>query len=346
MIWGQNGQGKTNIVEAIYAAMRAKSFRPYSSRHDWIPGQSTNQGTMIGLTIESALGADYESKIFRKPDGNWGLELNGKRTTPYQFKNTFSIVSFSPDDHSLVRGAPDLRREFMDEVFGDVVPGYLEVLERFEKCLKQRNTLLKSAKSSGIAPNKNEFSTWSELLAKSAFELRELRREIFEDFSKRLSAKVHSLFADALPNFTVRYLADVDASSPQDFLKAFDQGYEVDLKTGWTHRGPHRDDFEMLLSGGLDAKSKSSQGQSRLIALALKWMHADWVEEQRGEIPVFLIDDLSSELDATRRSALISLIHSVSGQIFLTVTDPSLVDFPGKFEYKNVQIFSGQIVPK
>src|SRR5690606_23056413 len=118
--------------------------------------------------------------------------------------------------------------------------------------------------------------------------------------------------------------------------------FQKDLATGWTHRGPHRDDFSIQWNG-LDSRSKSSQGQARLLALSLRWTHALWVSQERRELPLFLIDDFSNELDILRRKKLLELLGQISGQILITGTDPNSAEVAFFSEFRNFNVNKGEV---
>jgi DNA replication and repair protein RecF len=342
--WGPNAQGKTNVLEALFAALRGKSFRPYSSKSDWVPkGSETSQEaarTRVAIGLEDKRGFTTDVVLSQSPAGKWDLSFNGKRSLPSAVRSKIAVVVFSPDDHGLVREGPEQRRDYLDELFTDVCPGYAEVLGRFEKALKSRNSLLRRE----IIPEA-ELRTWSHMLAEAATQLSQLRREIWPEFRRIFLGIASDLFAGFTGPLEVELVADVPgAPTVEVFLEAFQKGLEVDKATGWTHRGPQRDDFSVRL-GGSDARTTFSQGQARLLALSLKWTHAEWVRSQRGEPPIFLLDDFSSELDARRRELLLQQIRGLSGQIFVTGTDPSLVDSAGISEYTFFHVFAGVLTP-
>lgn len=345
--WGPNAQGKTNVLEALFAATRGKSFRPYSSKSDWIP-RLRSQAQLppeVKISLEDRRGYTTELLLNLGANDKWELFLNGKRTFPSLVRSKVAVVVFSPDDHGLVREGPEYRRDFMDELFTDVCPGYAEVLARFEKALKSRNLLLRRE-----AIPDAELRTWSQLLAEAAAQLGALRNEIWPEFRLNFLRIAGELFAGFSGALEIRLEADIareDGRVPEstDYLDAFRHCFEKDKATGWTHRGPQRDDFTVLLDGA-DARTTFSQGQARLLALSLKWTHAQWVSSQRAEPPLFLLDDFSSELDAQRRELLLQQIRGLSGQIFVTGTDSTLVDSSGISEYTFWDVSQGILTPE
>jgi DNA replication and repair protein RecF len=292
----------------------------------------------IGLSID----CEMKKVIDRNGIDKWEFFLNDKKVSPTKLREYIPVVAFSPDDHSLIRGTAEYRRDFLDEVFTDICPGYAEVSERFEKTLKSRNRILKQV--SRNESSKEELATWTSLLAKTGSELNALRREVWDPLKNRFLKLGQELFLDMELNASISFLPDYgenfEVPSETLLFELIEADLTKDLATGWTHRGPQRDDFMIKLSGN-DARSTASQGQARICALLLKWMHADWVLQDRGEIPLFIIDDLSSELDLQRRKKLLELMHSIKGQIFVSTTEPSLVDSVAFSEYTKVLVNQG-----
>ncbi len=359
---GENGQGKSNLLEAIYANIKGKSFRSYSQRKDWIPEtpKITGPKTRVhlkaidnyGFENELALALDYEPKTI------WKFFLNQKPSRTKSIGSKISIIVFSPDDHELIRGPAEKRREFLDDLLCDICPGYEETLSRFEKSLKSRNGILKKLKENkNSLANLNcptqslwnqELESWSRVFSIQAQELVSLRAELWPQLESRFCKVAIDRGGFGDQQVRAHYFTDPFGRyqniniKPQseDFYKTLKMSFDVDLATGWTHRGPHRDDIHIVF-GELEGKTQASQGQSRVLAFLLKWMHADWVKDVQGEDPILLLDDFSSELDALRRSQLLELITQTQGQVFLTATELFTVDFSALSEYTYFKVQKG-----
>ncbi|MEO5667527.1 MAG: DNA replication and repair protein RecF [Bdellovibrionota bacterium] len=345
--WGENGQGKSNLLEALYACVKGTSFRPYSHRGDWIPDDGTPLS--VHLDCRDDVGLLYQCELFYESTSqSWVWKLNDKKTRVMSLAEKIPIVVFSPDDHALIREGPEHRRSFLDTVLIDVCPGYSEVLARFDKVLKSRNRLLKQYQRDDISDFTPEMDTWSRTLAVEAEGVAMLRREVWPRFEGYFQQVAGPLFEALSGSVGLQFEQDsVEKGRSFDKIKYYQilkDEYRKDLATGWTHRGPHRDDFKTEL-GGIDARSKASQGQARLLALSLKWTHALWVSLERREIPLFLIDDFSNELDILRRKKLLEMLGQISGQILITGTDSNTILSANFTQSRHFTVKRGEISP-
>lgn len=351
--WGENGQGKTNILEALYISIKGKSFRPYSQKKDWIPkvfheigNPKTSSGIYIGLELVD--GKSFPLTIHTKwtsggQHGKWSFFFNGKKSTSAKIYTKVPLIAFSPDDHALIRQGPELRRSFIDDVFSDVIPGYSEVLTRFEKSLKNRNQILKKQKKEEIFKITPELSTWTEMMAQESQELSTLRTEAWKTFSEYFRPIAEELMESPL-KVDCQWLPGIKLEnfSTEDIIEYLLENLMADLALGYTTRGPQRDDFQILLDGE-NAKGTASQAQARILALALKWAHTDWLQQERAQKAIFIIDDFSSELDIVRRSKLIDRICHNSSQLFVTGTDLNMVPLEKFSDIKNYQVAEGTL---
>lgn len=318
---GDNAQGKTNFLESLYVTLRGESFRYYSSKKDWLSANANALGVKIKL--RSDLGNVHMVEL-RSDGQSVRFFLNEKKIAASQLKSKHPIVVFSPDDHQLVRGAPEERRHFVEDVLSDGVPGYAEHLDEYEKALKNRNILLKNARESGITKElKSQILHWDYLLAREGVNLLQLREESWPEYKKIFQRVIHEIFHTASVDMQWKVFHKIPTQN--EYVDNLGKSFETDFYTGWTHYGPHREDFEILI-GNVPARTSASQGQARVLAMGLRWSHAQWIKERNTEEPVFFVDDFSSELDEHHRKALLERLFSSQGQVFLTGTKESFLE--------------------
>lgn len=355
---GVNGSGKTNFLEAIYVCLKGKSFRPYSKKEDWVSkvGNSEDKSGINLEIINDRMFTEETQASYSLNNKRWAFFRNGKKTVAQSIlgSDTFPVVCFSPDDHELIRGAPESRRFYFDTLFTDVCPGYGETLQRFQKALKNRNQILKSGQEivslrTGLSA---ELSAWTETLAEEATNLWALRRELWENLRFRIEKTEKFLsLSDRCGTLNVNWETDLGIAFEENFPsltsnRVYDHimaRIDADWATGWTHRGPQRDDLILNISN-LSAKNHASQGQARLLALLLRWVHIDWISEARNQQPILFLDDFSSELDPDVRTHLLSLIFSRKSQVFLTSTDLQGVDLSRVSDYTYYRVQAGKIL--
>ena len=328
---GNNAQGKTNLLEALYVALRGDSFRFYSHKKDW--ASVKNQKIAVKLYFESSIGTSHQLEMTNE-SGQLRHNFDGKKITSTQLRLKHPIVIFSPDDHSLIRGEPEERRSFAENVLIDVVPGFYEVLLSYEQALKQRNSVLKLLREF----HKNEeyikqLKHWNILLAETALKLLELRYESWHEFEKTFQRVIHEILNAEFRPVDISWKSffsaeDFKKLSHSELIEKYVDNlrinYERDVATGWSHFGPHKDDLEIKIQG-ISSRSSASQGQSRILAMAMRWAHAEWIKERGYEEPLFFIDDFSSELDRSHRGGLLKRLITSAEQVFLTATDDSFL---------------------
>jgi recombinational DNA repair ATPase RecF len=191
-------------------------------------------------------------------------------------------------------------------------------------------------------------ATWTRLLVEAAYDLQQLRQEMWPQWVSQLKKTAPQVLGSWAQSFDVKLSYDQPhqmGSFKAAYFAELRQSFDTDRATGWTHRGPHRDDFQILVDG-LDSKLAASQGQARMLALHQKWTYAHWIQSEIGEEAILIVDDLSSELDDQRRRSILSLVSALKTQIFISTTDASLVDTSGFSEYIFFDVSEGQIRPR
>ncbi len=318
VIYGNNAQGKTNLMEALYLLTGQRSFR--SSRESDLVRFGQSQGT-----IEADFFAGGRSQNVRMVlgGGKKTVSLNELPVQPSELTGRYFAVVFSPTELSLVKEGPAQRRAFLDSAISQVMPRYLKTLAAMNRALSQRNTVL--GDMGRFAGLEGMLEVWDRSFAKMAYSVIHARRRYIRRLSPK-AAEVYKGISGGREELTVAYQCtipgDWDAMTQQEgeqaVLEALAANRGEDLRLGFTGVGPHRDDMDLRIDG-ISARSFGSQGQQRSCALALKLAECGVIEEIAGERPIILLDDVLSELDKKRRDYFLSDIHG--GQVFLTCCD-------------------------
>lgn len=308
---GKNGQGKTNLLEAIYLCCVGKS--PFHKEKD--------------LILEGA--DEARVKLFGKNrDGNFQIEIIISKSEKKRFYINGLIVNkasdilgclnavyFSPDSLKLIKEAPLDRRKFLDIDLSQLYKAYCVSLLKYNKILQQRNNLLKNYEFSAV---EDLLSVWDLQLIKEGSYLIRKRCEFLKNLSVH-AANAHSFLTSGSESLEVSYLSDINLTDIESSFSALlKSNLKKDFLFKHTTIGPHRDDIKICLNK-TDVKIFSSQGQQRTAALSLKLAEIYYFKEVTGEYPVLLLDDVLSELDSYRQKNLIDYI--LTTQCFLTTTD-------------------------
>ena len=320
LLFGLNGQGKTNLLEAIFLLGNPRSFRnahlPELIRHGeriaQIQGEVEAGGTLhrIKLTLELAgRRVEIDGKGIQRAS-----DLHGK----------LSSVVFSPDDTGMVRLGPEARRRYLDRAVYMVDIGYLHCWHDYHRIMKQRNHLLKNAEKTGL-------DTWTEQLAEAGAELIE-RRLLFVAVLDKMLQQHYAIISGGSEAAEISYQPGGITTTSRKDIKIelqdlFFRHARSDERYGTTTSGPHRDDLTLCLNGR-PLKSFGSQGQQKSFVLALKMAEMENLQSIFNEPPLLLLDDMSSELDARRNRNLIDFLASRNIQVFITTTErsPALLD--------------------
>ena len=325
VIYGENAQGKTNLIEAIYLLTGQKSFRA-AKESDYL-----RFGTGVAR-IEAEFTCQNREKTAALAFGNKKLAwLSGVECTPGELTGEFLAVVFSPGELALIQEGPAERRAFLDGAISQVMPRYTATLAAMSRILLQRNTLITDMqKSDNTAMMEPLLETWDRSLARAAFSVcharaRFLRRlappaaEIYRDICKREDQPFSLTYQPSIPAPGGCDWADITPAEGEAHIRAaLAAARSEDYKNYCTTIGPHRDNMEVSIAG-ISARSFGSQGQQRSCALALKLAQCRVMEETLGEAPIILLDDVLSELDKTRREYFLHGKHP--GQVFITCCD-------------------------
>jgi DNA replication and repair protein RecF len=303
---GPNGQGKTNLLEAV--AMLALSSSPRARRDIEVVGPIA-AATRIeaevesgGRVVELVMSLDVEGERAKRV-----IEVDGARRRAFDLPGHFRVTLFWPDDLGLVKAGPELRRRFLNQMLVQVEPGYARALTGLKRVLEQRNSLLKrmAAGDEGV----DVLAAWDQELVRIGGEVSEARARAVRELQPE-AARCHAEIASG-ERLQIEYLGP-----PPDMAQAVQNSLAEDLRRGSTSVGPHRDDVRILLDGR-DARAYGSQGQQRTAVVSLKLAEAAMVAGRTGERPVLLLDDVLSELDGERRAALLRQVAG-EGQVIIT----------------------------
>ena len=322
---GDNGQGKTNLLEALYVACALRSFR--TSRLAEVIRLGATEAH-IAATIQRAdmaqtlsVGIRERSKLVR---------LDGKAVRPLsRYFGSFNAVLFAPEDLQLPRGSPGGRRRFVDRSVFALIPEYLADAQRFDRVLRSRNALLRDGKAGAVRAELLE--VYDRQLAAHGARIACRRAEFLAALGPRFETAYARITRAGMraelryePAFSVAGKAVCETSEAElttELAARLVDGRARDLARGATGVGPHRDDVGFWLDGQ-PAQRYASQGQLRALVLAWKTSEIELLKEAHGEAPVFLLDDVSSELDAARNAYLFDFLAASESQCFITTTHP------------------------
>ena len=315
IFYGDNAQGKTNLLEAVWLFTGGRSFRGAKDR-ELVGFSRTDARLSLRFFAE-----EREQQAAITVAGRRQAELNGiPQRTPAALAGHFCAVVFSPAHLTLVKDGPEARRRFIDAAYCPLRPAYVRTMTEYVPALAQRNALLRSgyADAALLAP-------WDEQVAALGARVTAARRAYVRRLAPAASAIYRGLSGDK-EELSVGYdspLPETDTAAVAAALyDALTAHRGDDLAAGFTTCGPHRDDLSLAING-LSARRFGSQGQQRSVVLALKLAEAAILREVTGEPPVVLLDDVMSELDPSRQDYILN--HLTGWQVFITCCDPAAI---------------------
>lgn len=306
---GLNGQGKTNVLDAIYLLSFTKSAYTSQDSLNITHGEEMAmvQGNYGEFTISCGLRKGVK-KQFRKDKKDYPRLLDHIGLIP--------LVMVCPADHQLIEEGSDERRRFMDVVIGQRNRKYLDCLATYNALLKQRNALLKQYADAPTPPDDLlEVLEWQ--MIEPAEYIFRARTEFFKEFEPYFQ-EVYKVISGSAEVPALRYISQLQ---DRELREAYVRTRQRDLILGWTSQGPHKDDLDMRL-GEWPLKQVGSQGQQRTFVLALKLAQALYLADSTGEAPILLLDDIFDRLDSERVERIVAMVQGEQfGQIFITDTD-------------------------
>ena len=325
IFYGDNAQGKTNLLEAIFLCSIGKSFRTNRDR-ELI--NFNNDYSNIEISFEKK---DRCGKINLRIDDKKRFLVNNvpvKKTS--EIIGNIYIVLFTPDDINILKNGPSKRRRFLDIMISQLRPKYIYSLNQYNRIISQRNAYLKQIRFSDV--NNNLLDIWDENLSIYGEKIHNYREEFIKKITNNINY-IHGNITNKNEKIDIQYIYNF--KDKKDFLDKLKYNRKLDIKTGITNAGIQREDFNVSINGK-KLNLYGSQGQHRTVVLSLKISELEIIKEELEEKPILLLDDFMSELDFKRRFNLLNLMKD--NQVIITCTDKeafSKQDIKPKYFYVN-----------
>lgn len=328
IFYGDNAQGKTNILESIFLCGFGKSFRT-SKEKEMI--KLEEEFSEVNVNYQKS---DRDGKIKIKIADKKQIEVNRVKIKKLsELIGNLNLVIFTPDDIQILKNGPSERRRFLDMMIGQLRPNYVYNLNLYLKTLEQRNNYLRQIKEENKPENLLEI--WDEKLAEYAEIICKYRIEFIEKIKNKIK-KIHNEVTENKENLFIEYITECD--NKENYLQLLKQRRKLDIIKGYTTKGIHRDDFKIVINDK-EIGIYGSQGQHRTAILSLKLSELYVVYDEIGEYPILLLDDFMSELDEKRRKSFLNYIKNT--QVIITCTDKFELN---KVDYKTFNIQNGKVI--
>jgi DNA replication and repair protein RecF len=317
---GDNGQGKTNLLEALYLGCTTRSFRT-SKLAELVAHEAELTSVKLGVIEEGAgaSGATTREQVVGISGGTRTVKLDGKRpTTLAAYAVKSPVVVFHPGEVALSQGTSAERRRLLDRAALYMEPGSLAEAEAYTRAVRERQRALETR-----GPSARDLDHWEELVVRHGLRVMAIRMRA----AAALLESARAAFARiAAPDLVLEgHYRATAPDEPTAYAESLGAGRNVDARRKSASIGPHRDDLALSLNG-FAVRGTASQGQHRAVVLALKAAEIDVIGAARGVRPILLLDDVSSELDRARTTALMTFLRDLEGQVFLTTTRPDLIE--------------------
>lgn len=328
IIYGDNAQGKTNILEAIFLSSFGKSFR------------TSKEKELIHFGEEKCfVETEYQKK---DRDGKIKIEISNKKQISIngikikklsELLGNINIVIFTPEDINILKDGPANRRRFLDMMIGQLRPNYVYYLNLYLKTIEQRNNDLRQIKEE----NKSQemLDIWDEKLAEYGEKIYNYRVEFVDKIIRKINI-IHKKITDQNEELKIEYISN--CNNKENYLKLLKERRKLDIIKGFTTKGIHRDDFTVYINNK-EVNIYGSQGQNRTAILSLKLAELNVIYDEIGEYPILLLDDFMSELDEKRRKNFLKNIENT--QVIITGTEKIDMD---NIDYNLYHIKEGEIV--
>ena len=339
---GANGQGKTNLLEAIYYLCVARSCREALDKDLAIIG---GENFLIKGTGISSVGRDVELEIqyARYAGKKVFINQQPQRNVSDLFGSIAAVV-MSPDDRQLIQGSPGCRRRFLDIAIAQTSPAYLSVLQDYRRVVRQRNETLRYYQTRTLNPS--DLEVWNTQLIQLGSHIMRKRQEVIAHLHTE-TRQLHHAISDAREELTMAYSPSFpyneNEAIEEAFKTALDRGVREERARGITVVGPHRDDIDLSIDG-MTLSTYGSQGQHKTAATAMKLAEARFLWQKLDTPPLLLLDDIFAELDTTRTARLIELLPAF-GQVFITAAKNSDI---GTYEerFRRFCVQAGTVTPQ
>lgn len=340
ILLGENGQGKTNWLEAIYFLATTRSFRTAKLSETIRFGQSA---AIVSGRVRQSEEITRELRAIIEGNAKAFL-VNGKREAVQRYLGQLHAVIFNADELEIVRGTPDNRRRFLDESIIAIHPPYVQTIADYNRVIKQKNSLLQTARDREYTIEKTAelLEPWNDQLSSIAARVHRSRVRIVERLNEALEK---DLFGDR--HITIRYSSSLEEKGDiADYASLIAERLKLrvqaEMVAGYSLVGTHRDDLEILLDGR-EIRKFGSSGQQRSALLMLQLANIEIYFSQRGEYPLFLLDDIDAELDYRRIGQLLEYLNGKT-QTFVTTSKESFTTEFGLNSYIS-RVVGGDAIP-
>ncbi|HLL77264.1 MAG TPA: DNA replication/repair protein RecF [Pyrinomonadaceae bacterium] len=322
VIFGENGQGKTNWLEAIYLLATTKSFRT----------QKPQEAVCFGGDLAVVRGTVARTEEVRRElqvavqNNSKAISVNGKRESVARYLGQLHVVSFTADELEVVRGAPEARRKFLDRGIVSLHHAYVQTIADYQRVIRQKNRLLQDASEAELEADETaeRLAPWNEQLVKLSGEIHRARLDYVSRVNEALERRLFER-----EEITVRYVSSLEGKGDLGdyeglIAERLKLRMQAEISAGYSLIGPHRDELEILFDGR-DIRQFGSSGQQRSALILLDLAAISVYHSWHSEYPVFLLDDVDAELDRKRVSRLLEYLEGRT-QTFVTTSKEDLVE--------------------
>ena len=334
IIYGLNGSGKTNIVEAIYMLALTKSFRINNDKIMIKKGKikAKIKGNVLKKNDENEFGVEISN------DGKT-VTINGeKQDKVSDYVSRINVILFNPSDTRLIDDAPSERRKMLNIEISQIYKEYLVVLTNYQHILKQRNFYIR-----GMYINGSYTSEYLDILTKKLVEYGKVickyRQDFIDNINKYITNNYEKIFGSG--TLKVRYVSTFKNKSEDDLIKRFKDNYQKELSVGKTLEGIHHDDIMFILDNN-NLKEWGSEGQRKNAIISFKLAEINVINEIKGYYPILILDDLFSELDKEKITNLLGMLDR-NVQTFITTTDLKNISKKVIKDAKKIKVCDGAI---